>query len=181
MERIKVSKNFYLDEFIDIHSYFKTENNGYNSLDKRLINIAQLLREKYGKSVLINTWHKVFEDLKNEISIDEIIKIVENNDYYKGIKVYKWSGTRTNRTLIGSKTSAHRLFKAIDPKGDEKELYEIVKNNAKTFHDLGVRRLENIEITKGWLHIDVLEKGVVKPNTIKVIDKTSVKEYILAM
>lgn len=43
MERIKVSKNFYLDEFIDIHSYFKTENNGYNSLDKRLINIAQLL------------------------------------------------------------------------------------------------------------------------------------------
>lgn len=162
LQRIKVGKYFFLDEFVDPFTYFNEKDNGFSKLDKRLFEIADLLREKYGSSISINNWWSFY--LQNsDKPLDWIVMKIEES------KLSKWSGYRSTRCKIGAKASAHRLGKAIDPKGNEKEFFEIVKNNLKEFHALGVRRLEDISITKGWLHIDTHLLNVV-PGTVRVVD-----------
>ena len=68
-------------------------------------------------------------------------------------------------------------MKNILPKGDEQELYNLVKENKKKFHEIGLRRLEDISITNGWLHLDTLETNV-KKGTIRVVDLTKCTETI---
>ena len=165
MERIAVNKNFYLDEFIDPYTYFNEADNGLSLIDQRLFDIAQLLRYHYMKPVYINNWWSYYIEKKEDWSVEYIIKRIES-----GKSLHKWSGLRTDRTTIGSSLSAHRNGQAIDPKGNEIEFFKIVKQNAEVFYSLGVRRLEDITITPGWLHIDTLERNT-KPNSIRVVDK----------
>jgi len=177
-KRIKVSRNFYLDEFIDPHTYFSNDDHGLSLIDDRLFEIAQHLRVLYGKPISINNWWSYFQEHKNTAPIDELIEKIENNN-----SLNKWSGTRTNRTTIGAKASAHRILKkrkcqAIDPKGYEKQLFKIVKHHAEAFYKLGLRRLEDISITKGWLHMDTLERNT-KPNSIRVVDRSKSTETII--
>ena len=172
MDRIQVSENFYLDEFIDPHTYFNDTDNGRSRLDIVLIAIAQKLRTLYEEPIFINNWWKTFKKYEKTRTKIQIIAIIENDD-----NIYKWSGIRTIRCRIGASKSAHRLGKAIDPKGDEQKMFNIVKNNAKEFHAMGVRRLEDVSITKGWLHIDTLERNT-KPNSIRVVDLKKSTETI---
>ena len=60
MKRIPVSQNFYLDEFMDIHSYLNDEDNGLSRIDFRIIDCTQFLRVKYGKSIFVNRWWKTY-------------------------------------------------------------------------------------------------------------------------
>lgn len=172
-ERIKVSKNFFLDEFIDPHTYLISEDRGLSILDFRLIKIAQRLRNKINRPLGINNWWGYFEENECDTPYDEIIKDIESNSVLtirgKKNRIFKWSGYRPPHCKIGAKRSAHKLGQAIDPKGDENYYYEIIKNNAKEFYNLGVRRLEDINITRGWLHLDTLERNT-KPNSIRVVD-----------
>lgn len=171
MERIKVSENFFLDEFIDIHTYLKSDDNGLSKIDNRLFDIAQVLRYGYQKPLYINTWwdfyvHKMKE---GRLTCDEIINEVENSP-----SIRKWSGTRTTRCRIGASKSAHRVEVngkgcAIDLKGDQKELFDLVEENAKLLYTIGLRRLEDPSITSGWLHVDTLERNT-KPDSIRVVD-----------
>jgi len=176
-KRIKVSRHFYLDEFIDPHTYFNNEDHGLSLIDDRLFEIAELLRVLYGKPIYINNWWKYYQNHKNDIPLNELIEKIEANNWLN-----KWSGTRTKRTTIGAKNSAHRILykrkcKAIDPKGNEKKLFEIVKTHAETFYKLGLRRLEDISITKGWLHMDTLRRNT-KPNSVRVVDRTKCTQTI---
>jgi len=164
MKRIAVSQNFYLDEFVDPYTYFNTEDHGLSLLDHRLFDIAQLLRWHYGKPIFINTWWKYYQDHKDRFTLDYMIKKIENSTVLR-----KWSGLRTNRSNVGTRLSAHRFGKAIDPKGDEILFFNSIKENAKVFYDLGVRRLEDTRITKGWLHIDTQNRNT-KKNSIRVVD-----------
>lgn len=164
MERIKVNSNFYLDEFVDPFTYFNEEDHGLSLIDQRLFDIAQLLRYHYMKPVYINNWWSYYLDKKDKWSTDYIIQKIESSRM-----VYKWSGLRTNRTSVGSSLSAHKSGQAIDPKGNEIEFFKIVKANAEVFYNLGVRRLEDIAITPGWLHIDTLERNTT-PKSIRVVD-----------
>jgi hypothetical protein len=172
MERIQVSENFYLDEFIDPHTYFNNTDNGRRTLDITLIPIAQKLRTLYGKPIYINNWWDTFKKYEATRTKIQIVAIIENDS-----TLHKWSGLRTNRSSIGAPKSAHRVGKAIDPKGDETKLFNIVKNNAKEFYAMGVRRLEDVSITNGWLHIDTLERNT-KPNSIRVVDLKKCTETI---
>jgi hypothetical protein len=168
MERIKVSKYFHLDEFIDVHTYINESDNGLSKIDKNLFAIADFMREKYGAPLEINNWWYFMQtQLKFEKDIDKIITKIE-----KEPTVRKWSGTRTNRCTIGSPTSAHRLGKGVDMKGDSKKLDKIVKNNLKALHTLGLRRIEDVGITPGWLHLDTLAKNV-GAKEIRIITKTT--------
>ena len=56
-------------------------------------------------------------------------------------------------------------------------MFAIVKANAKEFYSLGLKRLEDPSITKGWLHCDTLELNTV-PNTIRVVDLKKVTQII---
>ena len=79
-------------------------------------------------------------------------------------------GAATGRhCAIGASQSAHKQGRAADPKGDEKLYYKLVKDNAESFYKLGLRRLEDISITRGWLHVDTLERNT-QPNSIRVVD-----------
>jgi hypothetical protein len=177
MERIKLTKNFYLDEFVDPHTYFNSLDNGLSLIDEKIIDIAQLLRTIYGKPIYINNWWLYYTQNYKFKSIETIILNIEKNK-----NINKWSGLRTNRCKIGSKTSAHRplvdnVCKAIDPKGNESKMFKIVEKYSEIFYFLGVRRLEDISITKGWLHIDTLEKNT-QPNSIRVIDRVKCTKTI---
>lgn len=173
LKRIKVSNNFYLDEFLDPYTYLFDKDNGLNIMDFRLFQIAQKIRELYGKPLFINTWWNRYLDLKSQGYVDiDIVKFIENDN-----SIRKWSGLRTNRSDVGGKNSAHRKAKAIDLKGNGKKLYELVKANAKELYNLGLRRIEDKKITTTWLHADTWERNT-KPNSIRVVDLTKCTETI---
>jgi hypothetical protein len=169
MKRIKVNSNFYLDEFVDPYTYFNEEDHGLSMVDNRLFDIAQLLRYHYNGPISINNWWWFYQLKKEDWTIDAIIKTIEKKTTFNGRKIYKWSGIRTHRCSIGSRLSAHKKGKAIDPKGNEIEFFKIVKNNPEPFYNLGLRRLEDIRITPGWLHMDTAERNT-KPKSIRVVD-----------
>ena len=163
MKRIQLSANLFLDELVDPLTYFTEDDNGLSKIDKKLIPIFQLLRDKYGKSIGVNGWWKhlpadmiVFDP---EAFLNLMIKT----------KVPVWSGYRSPFCKIGAAKSAHKQGKAQDPKGDEKEFFRIVCENAKEFYILGLRRIENVQYTKGWMHGDTLTTNH-QPNKIRIIN-----------
>lgn len=160
MERIKVSKFFYLDELVDPQTYFFEFDNGLSKLDSRLFPLLDYLREQYNKPLTVNNWWKSYE--KNKDKSEVLNRILADNS------VRKYSGFRSRFCTIGAVNSAHRKGKGIDIKGNPKELYELIKNNATTYYNMGLRRLEDITITTTWLHLDTWNKNNVKG--IEVVD-----------
>jgi len=183
MQRIPVATNFFLDEFVPPSTFFKTFDHGLAIVDTKLFEIAQLLRTKYGKSIGINNWWAYYLENKDTMPLDDIIKNIETKTklvWNKKLQtVYKWSGYRPPHCPIGAPASAHKLGKGIDPKGPETELMQIVRNNIKEFYALGLRRLEDIKITPGWLHMDTHTHNTI-PNHVNVVDLKSVVERIKA-
>ena len=173
MERVNISENYFLDEIIDPHTYFNTKDNGRSLIDQGLINSLQLLRELYGKPLPINNWWGFYITNKDKKGIIQIISEIENSN------ISKWSGYRSPRCTIGAPASSHRLGKGGDPKGNEDELFEIVKKNAVAFYKVGLRRLESPKITNGWLHMDTNDRNCVK-GYINVVDLKSIVEKIKA-
>jgi hypothetical protein len=164
--RIKVSENFYLDELVDPHTYLLSEDNGRSKMPDVLPSL-QLLRELKGSPIYVNNWWGTYVKMHLEgFGNFEIIEFIENS------KLHKWSGYRPEHCPIGAKASAHKESKAVDPKGDEVELFNMVKDNANKFYKAGLKRLENPEITKGWLHMDSEERNG-KDGFIRVINRRS--------
>ena len=156
-ERIKVSENFYLDEFICKEIYMqivypKTQEilrtikeKGIDSLYliirngeklKRLIKIAQFCRSRYNVSATINNWATGGE---------------RNN-----------SGWRDQNSTVGAKLSAHKNCEAIDivfQNLDEKDVFVDVTTNKSTFFNIGVREIEqgtyNEDTGEGWTHLSI--------------------------
>ena len=174
-ERIQITTNFYLDEFVDPRTYFKGVNNGFNTMDENIFIIAQKLRDLYGNPIQINNWWSHYSSNKHKMTIDKLIEEIEYLNSKGRINI--WSGLRTYKCKIGSRKSAHRFGMAIDPKGDEKKFMKIIRGNAEEFYSLGLRRLEDISITPGWLHMDTLERRT-KPNSIRIVDLTTCTDTI---
>jgi hypothetical protein len=160
MERIKVSKFFYLDELVDPQTYFFEFDNGLSKLDSQLFPLLDYLREQYNKPLTVNNWWSAYEKNKDKSEVLNHV-LVDNS-------VRKYSGFRSKFCTIGAVNSAHRKGKGIDIKGNPKELYELIKNNATTYYNMGLRRLEDITITTTWLHLDTWNKNNVKG--IEVVD-----------
>lgn len=170
-KRIKCTTNFYLDEFVDPVTYFSEADHGISKIDPALFDLAQLLRDKYGNPVYINRW---WDHLPVDLVVFDpsaFLRLMESK------KVPVWSGLRTLLCSIGAPKSAHKLAKAIDTKGDEKIFMQIVRDNASQFYALGLRRLEDISITNGWLHMDTHTANC-KPNSLRVVDKVRCTETI---
>src|SRR5690606_27239804 len=127
------------------------DRDSYDSL-MRLIKIAQFIRDTTGLPVTVNNW------------------ILGGQ--------YNHSGFRPPACTIGSKTSEHRSFNAIDVKikgwsGQQMQTWAI--QNAKALYDLGVRRIEDVTLTPTWLHLDC------KPHAervIKIIGTTKIVAII---
>jgi hypothetical protein len=171
MVRIRITKNYCLDELVDPFTYFNDIDNGLARLDMKAVNCLQLLRDLKGSSIRVNNWWKLFEKYREEKTIEEIIELIEDDsEGSEGNTVSKFSGFRPSHCKVGGKASAHRKGEAFDPKGND--LYKIVFHNAEKFYKMGLRRLENPKITKGWLHFDTFE-GNHKKGFIRVVNLTS--------
>lgn len=140
MERIKVSDNFYLDEFINPTTYNKFGSKSRRYIRPELIRIAQCIRSFTGLSCTINNW--------------------------AAGGAYKESGLRDFNTSTGAGYSAHKFGAGMDLKIGELSSHDMAKiitdNYEEIFKELGVTRIENPNFTKGnrdWLHIDVLWTG----------------------
>ena len=135
MKRIKVSKNFYLDEFIPRNIYRRYGAKSIWFLDPRLIQLAQGLRDFLGVPVTVNNWAN------------------------GGRRQY--SGYRPPRTNVGAYYSQHKFGRALDVQvnlgaldlSSYEDLREVIKINYPYFKALGLTCIE--KSTKTWLHLDM--------------------------
>jgi len=89
-----------------------------------------------------------------------------------GRRVHNWCGLRSPACAIGAINSYHKKGMAIDlhiPQIQIMLLYDFCTSPEALA--LGIKRVENIACTPGWVHIDIGE-----PNPAKWPDKT--KPYI---
>lgn len=127
---IKVSEHFEVREFVDPVTYAELGDKAIEKIDKRLIDISELLRKKTGKGVIINNWSVGGQ--------------------------YKESGLRRANSPTGAKKSAHKEGLACDYKVvgmAAKDVYALVLANEAEFYDAGVRQMEDISFTPTWTHL----------------------------
>jgi hypothetical protein len=138
-DRVKVTKNFYLDEFVDYATYMRFLKTGKKHYALRfirntMITTAQKYRDTFGPCV-INNWAYT----QNPANIRQ------------------WSGYRSEDSPNYSETSAHSFGDAIDcvfSKVTAEEARGYIKNNRDAFPF--VTRLEK-DVT--WLHSDGIYTG----------------------
>jgi len=128
MERISLTKNLFLDEYIPEGLYRKYEGQEtelIKLIDQRLIQSDQKLRDVFGP-VVINNW------------------------WAGGMR--NWSGLRTSDSSYYSPTSMHSVGKASDKlfkDYDSEEVQDWIKIHWK---EIGITRME---IGVSWVHTDV--------------------------
>ncbi len=138
MERIAVSDNFNLDEFLNPTTYKRFKQNSTRYVHQ-MFAPAQLFRDLVKKSCTICNWMTG--------------------------GAYKESGLRDPLTSTGAKYSMHKFGGAIDIKVkgmSSHEMAKIVKDNWQDFQRLGIRRIEDPNDTQSkwgskgqdWLHMD---------------------------
>ena len=128
---MRVSKNFILQEFIDRDTYETFGVKCIWFIDPKVIEIAQLLRDKSKRAVTVNNWHSGGQ--------------------------YNLSGFRPPSTKIGAKLSQHRFGRGIDVKVEgmtPAQVHELIYKHEDEFKDTGLTTLEDLRLTKTWTHID---------------------------
>ena len=140
MSKIKVSENFYLDEFIDPTTYNKFGINSLRYIDENIIKAVQYLRTALDMPITVNNWATGGP--------------------------YQESGLRNFETSTGAKYSAHKFGKAADLKIGKLTSYEmcnLVKKHEEELLKIGIKRMEAPEYTVGknrsWLHLDTCYNG----------------------
>lgn len=119
--------NMIIQELVTPEVYRDYGEKAWDLLDPRILNVIQFLGSAFGR-IVINNWHR------------------------KG--GYSNSGLRTT---YGSKGSCHRYGMAFDLKFldcDIKKVYNYIKAHQEELFVLGLRRVEHIDATPTWLHID---------------------------
>ena len=89
-----------------------------------------------------------------------------------GQRLHNWCGLRSPACSIGAKNSYHKKGMAIDLHITQKKimlLYAFCVSSEALV--LGIKRVENIDVTQTYIHVDIGE-----PNPAKWTDKT--KPYI---
>lgn len=140
MKRHKVSKNFYLDEFVPKSIYKRYGAKSIWLLDPRLIGLAQELRTFLGVPITINNWGT------------------------GGRR--KNSGYRTPRASVGAYYSQHKFGRAIDIQikladldmNSYEDLREVIRINFAHFNKFGLTTIE--KSTPTWLHVDMRQTGM---------------------
>ncbi len=128
MGRIKISKNFFLDEYVPEHLYRRHEKKPHRLLaliDQRLPAADQILRDRFGPTTINNWWHGGDRN---------------------------WSGIRTIGSPYYSETSQHPYGRASDKIFKEAPAEEVRNFIEGNWQYLGITAIE-----KGvsWVHSDV--------------------------
>tara|TARA_Y100000310_G_scaffold89874_1_gene86978 strand:- start:264 stop:689 length:426 start_codon:yes stop_codon:yes gene_type:complete len=141
---MKVSSNFYLQEFIDPNTYKRFGASSIWFIDRKIINLAQFIRERLGKPCTVNNWHS--GGSRNYAGFDPP------------------GGWRKATSL-----SQHRFGRAMDLKVKgvtADEVREELENNYSIYKRFGLGAIEDGAFAPTWCHIDVRESEellIVKP------------------
>lgn len=134
---MRVSPNFILQEFVPIEIYREYGERALSFTRQEVIDAMQCIRWLLGVSVIINNKHRGGP--------------------------FNYRGWRPITYKDGADHSQHRLANAIDFHVKDMEIekaYEILVNNADFLFRLGVRRIEVIEATQTYIHIDFANTGL---------------------
>lgn len=139
----KVSANFSLTEFVPPEIYNRFGDKSIWFIDRKVINIAQFIRERFKVPVTINNWTG------------------GGRFSYRGFDPP--NGYRKNSSL-----SQHRQGRAIDLNVKDVECDEVrddIIKNFSTYNKLGLTTIEDGAIAKSWIHLDVRQI----PNATEVL------------
>lgn len=142
MQRIKITNDFYLDEFIHPNIYNRFKSNSRLYINQTLVELVQLIRDNYGEAININTWARGGNRINSGV-----------RDYFKPLG--KLNRSRHYYGLCADLTTA-----------DIKKLQKHVDDNKDYYYDFGLRVIEDFRYTKTWLHISVENTGL---ETVKFI------------
>ena len=143
---MKVSSNFYLQEFIDPDTYKRFGESSIWFIDPRIITLAQFIRERLAKPCTINNWN--------------------------GGGQYHYSGFRPPDCPIGATLSQHRFGRAIDLKVSGMEADEVradIQSHWDLYHKAtALTTMEHEDFAPTWTHLDIRttnsdELKIVKP------------------
>jgi len=143
---MKVSNNFYLQEFVDEGTYKQWGDSSIWFVDPRIITLAQFIRERLGKPCTINNWH--------------------------GGGKFQYSGFRPPKCTVGATLSQHRFGRAIDLKVKgmtADQTREDIMDSWKIYHKAtALTTIEDGAYAPSWCHIDIRTTGmddlkIVKP------------------
>lgn len=127
MKRIRLSKNFHLDEYIPKELYLKWQHKPHvliGLLDYKLILADQMLRDKFGSTTINNWW------------------IGGNRN---------WSGIRTHESPYYSATSQHSMGRASDKVFKDVTVHEVRSYIKMHYRALGITCIEE---NVSWVHSD---------------------------
>ena len=154
----KASKNFLVEEFVPQKIYEKYGDSSLWFMDSRIIELAQYIREYFGKPMTINNW-------KNGGRFN--YRGFRNDSYY-----YRWnSDLSAYESKSKGKLSQHRMGRAIDFNIAGMECDEVraeFLKNEQQWLDAGLTTIEDGNYAPTWVHIDIRYTGknnifVVKP------------------
>jgi len=147
-EHLKLSKNFWLKEFVPREIYEKFGTKAIWFVDPKLIEAVQNFRDGLGEVLFINTWHL---DLPQS---------------------YNYSGFRPPDCKIGASLSQHRFGRGADiktmkilelkdlNKNKDIAIFEMLDESRRIrnfirdkYTDLGITTIE--KNTPSWVHIDI--------------------------
>ncbi len=129
---MKLSENFDLRELVAPDIYEKIGERAADWINANTIETLEGLRADFGP-ITINTWHNGGS--------------------------YRQSGIRSPDSHVGSKFSSHKFGCGFDLKFsgyDAETVFHNILKNPENYPFIS--RMENAEITKTWLHIEITSK-----------------------
>lgn len=135
-----IPKYFIPQEFVSSEMFKKEQENALARLDEKIVRLADKLYELFDGIMVINTW-----------ALDSKKKLKYG--------FYRYRGYREKNCIVGSKTGAHYVGKAIDfdiylkdQREKNKDVIKKILQNRKSFPEI-----KGIEVAN-WNHVDVMER-----------------------
>ena len=144
-KKMKISTYFRIEEFIPKEIYTRFGDKSIIFIDKRIILLADFIRDRFGKSMTINNWHSA--------------------------GAFNNRGFRVPDCATGGTLSQHKFGRAIDFNISGVMPDEVAKDimtNFDMYSKAGLTTIEDHTFTKGWTHCDIRQTAqtallIVKP------------------
>lgn len=131
------SDHFILQEFVPKDIYDQWGEKSMWFIDQRIVELADGLREYFGKQITINNWHTGGH--------------------------FNYRGYRDPECTQGAKQSQHRFGRGMDFNVQgmtSDEVYDAIMEHEKAFMAMGITTMENKLHTVGWTHVDIRNHGM---------------------
>jgi|WetSurMetagenome_2_1015567.scaffolds.fasta_scaffold04315_5 hypothetical protein len=138
MVRVKISKNFYLDEFFSKELYLSETNRCVNYIDSRVVAAAQLMRDIVREPIFVNTWYDVNQGSLSNCRVE-------------------FGGFRPLSCKVGVVGGQHYWGRAVDlwsPILSYNFLRDSLLEHEQDFMNLGITSYESAPGTHCSLHLD---------------------------